>query len=152
MGYCLKYITLAGLIFCITVSCSEKNIPQEEEYSIYFPAGDEIFNKGTLCKLIWFAPLCALVDIELYKGSDTSYTIVEALPNQGTYYWEIPDGIPDGSNYSIKISNSEAKNLNTINNKSFEIRSTGEVSSFTDSREGQTYKIVKIKNSLYHET
>ena len=138
-----KNFALLVILLCTVISCSENKISQPEDFLIYLPAVGEIIYTGTMYTISWNHPTWSCVDIELISISGNSWLIGKALPNSGSYFWDIPLGIPDGSDYSIAITNSQDPG-SSVTGGSFEIRSQGEISSFTDNRDGQTYKTVKI--------
>lgn len=134
------FLLLSGMLF----SCSENEQDRAGEGSIHHPSGGEIIYRSVPCRISWNIPSWAAVDIELTSGTGLSWLIHEALPNTGSYNWEIPVDIPDDSAYSIKVS--EAENLQSapVRTGTFEIRSQGAISTLTDSRDGQVYRTVKI--------
>ncbi|MCK4854980.1 MAG: hypothetical protein KAT31_11975, partial [Bacteroidales bacterium] len=139
-----QYYVLIPLLFGTIISCTEQENSQPEDHSIHHPFGGEIIYRSTTCRISWNTPSWSSVDIELNSGSDLSWQICEALPNTGSYNWNIPIEIPDGSAYSVRVSNSENPQSGPAHTGSFEIRSRGEISTLTDNRDGQTYRTVKI--------
>ena len=135
-------IILAALILCTISSCDEKNI-HPADMLFLTPGGGEIFYTGTMCRITWSAPHVTRVTMELCKGPDLIHSIAEDVQNSSVFDWIIPEDIQEGSGYAVRISNSEDK-TRTIYSKSIEIRTPGEMSTITDDRDGQTYKIVKI--------
>lgn len=115
---------------------------------MFTPEEGEIIYGGTDYTISWTAPGFESVDITLYKGQDAHLTIVEAFPNEGFCRWEIPDGIDEGPDYSIIISNAADK-TQSIQSGMMVIRKQGQISSFMDQRDGQIYKTVKIGNQWW---
>jgi len=111
---------------------------------IYHPFGSEIIYRSKTCRISWNTPSWTLLDIELSNGSGISWQICEELPNTDSYNWDIPMEIPDGTAYSLRVSNSENPQSAPAYTEPFEIRSQGEFSTLTDSRDGQVYRTVKI--------
>jgi hypothetical protein len=114
-----------------------------EEYLIFFPAAGEINYTGTTYTIYWNPPSWSTVDINLIGSSGNAWLIEKSFTNSGSFFWHIPEEVPDAMDYSIAISNSQDQDAGIIGG-SFEIRSPGEKSFFTDIRDGQSYKTVKI--------
>jgi hypothetical protein len=102
MGSRFQYYVLIPLLFGTIISCTEQENSGPEDHSIHHPFGGEIIYRSTTCRISWNTPSWSSVDIELNSGSDLSWQICEALPNTGSYNWNIPIEIPDGSTYSIR--------------------------------------------------
>lgn len=137
----IKSLAFCIILFSALISCSENKMT--EEYLILLPAGGEIIYTGTSYTVYWNPPSWTTVDINLINASGDTWLIEKSLPNSGSFFWHIPPEIPETMGYSIVITNSRDPGAGIIGG-SFEIRSPGERSSFTDSRDGQTYKTVKI--------
>ena len=144
MGSRFQYYVLIPLLFGTIISCTEQENSQPEDHSIHHPFGGEIIYRSKTCRISWNTRSWSSVDIELNSGSDLSWQICEALPNTGFYNWNIPIEIPDGSAYSVRVSNSENPQSVQVLTEPFEIRSQGEFSTLTDSQDGQIYRTVKI--------
>jgi uncharacterized protein (TIGR02145 family) len=135
-------IILATIMLGANFSCTEKDI-QPSDLLILTPGKGEIFYTGTNIRLTWSAPLAKHVSMELFQGSELICTIAKDVQNSSVIDWKIPADIPEGTGYSVRISNSEDK-TRTVFSNNIEIRQPGERSSFTDDRDGQTYNTVKI--------
>ncbi len=132
------------LLFGMFISCSDQENPRPEDGLIYHPFGREIIYRSKTCRISWNAPSWTSLDIVLNNDSGISWQICEELPNTGFYNWDIPKEIPDGTAYSLRVSNSENPQSAPAYTEPFEIRSQGEFSTLTDSRDGQVYRTVKI--------
>jgi len=141
-----KHIFLLYLLFTtLFISCDTQENPFSVGASALFsPNGNEIFMKGISYAIRWHIPDCPEVDIELYKNSELLVTVERELINNGNYEWTVPENIPDGSDYYMQISNAKDHNQYLKSSKGFVIRTSGETSTFTDLRDGQTYKTVKM--------
>jgi len=132
------------LLLGMFISCTEQENPRPEDGLIYHPFGGEIIYRSKTCRISWNTPSWTALNIKLSNGSGISWQICEELPNTGYYNWDIPEEIPDGTAYSLRLSNSENPVSVQVHTELFEIRSQGEFSTLTDSRDGQVYRTVKI--------
>ena len=137
------YQILVCFLSITLVSCSENKVSHDGDHLIYGPARGEIIYTGTTYKIHWALPSWSLIDIELLGSTGRVLMIEKALPNRGSYLWRIPVEIPSGTDYTIGICNAEDPASGMMGG-SFELRAKGEMSSFTDLRDGQTYKTVQI--------
>jgi len=132
------------LLLGMFISCTEQENPRPEDGFIYHPFGSEIIYRSKTCRISWNTPSWTALDIKLSNDSGLSWQISEELPNTGFYNWDIPEEIPDDTAYSIRLSNSDNPHSFKAHTGLFEIRSQGEFSTLTDSRDGQVYRTVKI--------
>jgi uncharacterized protein (TIGR02145 family) len=129
-------------LFIISTGCENRNLPAEV-MAIHQPAPGEIIYSGVQYPVQWNLPAWPTVDINLCNQEGDAWPIASEIPNSGSFFWQIPAEIPDASDYSVLISDPSDPDSG-IRGGPFEIRSMGEMSSLTDSRDGQTYKTVKI--------
>ena len=139
----LKIAVLVCQASILLVAGCEKRIPPSDAIAIHHPADGEILYTLTSYTITWNPPVWPAVDITLVNGSGDEWPIGELLPNSGSYFWQIPADIPEATDYSVLISNGSNPGAGVRGGR-FEIRSPGETSTFTDSRDGQTYRTVKI--------
>jgi len=132
------------LLFGMFISCTEQDNTGPEDALIYHPFGSEIIYRSKTCRISWNAPSWTSLNIVLNNDSGLSWQICKELPNSEPYNWDIPDEIPDGTSYSLMVSNSENPQSAPASTEPFEIRSQGEFSTLTDSRDGQVYRTIKI--------
>jgi hypothetical protein len=53
----------------------------------------------------WFASLAAgPVRLDLFRGGQFLATVAESIPNNGNFWWRVPDTLPDGTDYSLRLS------------------------------------------------
>jgi hypothetical protein len=86
----------------------------KSEITILIPNGGEVLIAGTENSIIYTDNIQGPFKIELYKGDVFYSTIVDTIPSNGFYLWAIPDTIPDGTDYKIKITS-----LNSVNDFDF---------------------------------
>ncbi|MDZ7633393.1 MAG: FISUMP domain-containing protein [Bacteroidales bacterium] len=113
------------------------------------PVGNSVFIKGTDCKLMWWSTGPLKVNIDLYKGPDTVYSVATAVDNTGSFVWRVSNNVPEARNYYFLVSDSEYPDLVYDSSRSFAIIPQSEYSSLTDPRDGQNYKTVKIGNQWW---
>jgi len=142
---------IIGPIFCVflicgvSFSCGKKeDVVILDDYSIIYPNGTEALIKGITHTIRWNAPHSSTVDVELYKSSEYYSTIQEGAINSGEHDWNIPEYIPEDSDFHIRIVDQHNSDYNASSINSFRILSPVITSTITDIRDGQTYKIVKI--------
>ena len=130
----IKTALLVILICAVSFSCNKRDDSLIlDQYSIIYPNGTEALIKGITHTIRWNAPLSSTINIELYKNSEYFSTIEETVNN-----------IPADLNYQIRIVDPSHTNYSATSNKSFRILSPVITSAFTDARDEQTYKTVKI--------
>ena len=93
------------LIFiCFSLSCSkEVDTLPGSEFSIVFPNGGELLEKGNIYEIVWSNDLNENVRIELFYNEEMVETITSSSENNGKYLWKIPDNIEEGTYYKIQI-------------------------------------------------
>lgn len=134
-------ITYSLSLFVFT-SCTEDGTELSEEY-ILRPYGGEIIYSGTQYFLLWNIPGFPSVNIELIRQELPLRTIAEFHDGPGYYSWKLPEDIPEGSGYRIRIT-ATGEPARSIVSGEIEIRKPGETDVITDERDGQSYRIVKI--------
>ena len=139
------------VFFCLALlSCSrEASLPADEKISIIYPDGPESFVKGSTLNILWQAPYSAQLRIELYLDSVFQTLIAGEANNSGRYLWAIPEDLPDGIRYQLKISDVDNSQIHIFNKKEFRLLSPGVRSSYTDKRDGQTYPTVQIGDQVW---
>jgi len=88
--------------------------------TVYSPNGGEVIKQGSVVRIKWNAPAVSSVYIKLRKGNDTyhnpdptynSYEASIALmvkADQGYFDWTVPNSLPDGTDYSVRVIDSNA--------------------------------------------
>ena len=122
-------------------------MPVVNEGMVFYPGEGEIIYGGTDYIIRWDAPLARQVDIVLLREQEKDLIqvleIAGASPNSGSYTWQVPEAIPEGRGYAIRIDGTGEK-AGSILSGSLIIRRPGETSFYTDHRDGQTYAIIKM--------
>jgi uncharacterized protein (TIGR02145 family) len=118
-------------------------------WSLIYPDGPESLVKGVSYNILWNAPSGASVKIELFSNITYYATIAEEIPNTGIYEWAIPAHMATGLNYSIQISDIHDSGLQTKSQNRFRILEPGIPSTYTDSRDGRTYRTVILGDQTW---
>jgi TolB-like protein len=105
------------------IKISSVNNNNINDYSDYFeimdgsslevtsPATGNDWKKGTTQQITWSDNISENVIIELYKGSSLEAVIVNSVPSNGSYSWNVPTTLTAGINYRIKITSINDNNL-----------------------------------------
>jgi hypothetical protein len=109
-----------------------------------FPNGSETWETDTSLVIYWDFNTTDSVNIDLYKNDAFYKTIVDSFySTTGGYRWTLPDSIPSGTDYKIKISSIDnsiedmSENNFTIINTSTDVERTNAL--ITDFKLGQNY-------------
>lgn len=68
------------------------------------PNGGEDWDKGSEYEITWLDNITEQVKIELFRASTLELVISDSTDSDGSFIWTIPDTVPVGSNYKIRIS------------------------------------------------
>ncbi len=137
-------------IFCLfLLSCKKEDWSEEKMLLITYPDGPEAFVKGTICAIVWEPVSDSPVNIDLYQDGEFSASIIRETKAKGTYTWTIPEGLEDGSDYQIRISEMNDSKIYGLSKKHFQLLSPGQVSTFTDARDGFVYSTVRIGEQVW---
>lgn len=140
----MKKLFLFLISLAFISSCEDDKVVTEAlEAKITYPSGGEVFIRGGLLTIEWSDDISNEVRIRLYKGNNRVLNISDSLNNSGKYSWIIPANISDGKDYSLKIYSNDNDFL-SYKCKEFKILGKNGDSTYTDLRDNQTYKIVKI--------
>ncbi len=93
----------------------------KSEITVLNPNGGETLIAGVENSIIWSDNILSSVKIELYKGGAFYSTIVDTTPSNGYYPWNIPNNIPGGNNYKIKIISLASSNDYDFSDDNFSI-------------------------------
>lgn len=72
--------------------------------NIISPNGGETFFRSSTYPISWVSNVSGNVSIELLKGGVLQSVISANEPNDGSFTWEVPNSLPAGSDYTIRIS------------------------------------------------
>ena len=93
------------------ISCSEEEgdeptapSPNNNNITVVSPNGGENWLAGTSNTITWTSTVSDDVKIELYKGGSILYTIANSISNNGSYLWTLPDTLPSGNDFKVKIT------------------------------------------------
>ena len=130
------------LFSCDYESESENN----KEHKLLFPNDGETLIQGNIYPVKWIDDQSKTLRIRLLKSGNIHIKISEQVPNKGEFIWTIPDTLEVDNDYSIKILSNDNDFIYYESEKSFKILKQSDTSSFTDSRDGQVYKIIKLND------
>jgi surfactin synthase thioesterase subunit len=91
------------------------------EITVISPNGGESWSTGTSHEITWSDNITGDVKIELYKSEAFDRVITSSTPSNGSYIWDIPGIVSDGSDYKIKVTSVDLPVLSDISNGSFTI-------------------------------
>ena len=85
-------------------SCTPFNIYTNQTIVVTQPTIATQWENGTTQTISWTWNNGIInVDIDLYKNSIFNQSIVSNVANTGSYDWDIPDNLINGSDYSIRV-------------------------------------------------
>ncbi|MDP2951617.1 MAG: Ser-Thr-rich GPI-anchored membrane family protein [bacterium] len=91
----------------ITPSTPTETTVPSKSITVITPNGGETLLKGTTYPIKWNSSNVDSVYIKLRKGSDTYYgpegEVSKVIANAGIFLWTIPQALPDGDDYGIRI-------------------------------------------------
>ena len=140
----LHAISFFLLIFFATSCQKEKDTLKEPEFNLIFPNGGELLQKGNSYEITWSSEFDDSIKIELFYNEDKVETIISSSENIGKYNWDVPNNLLDGTYFRIKITSLGSENISDLSDGRFIITQPIETSLFTDPKDGQVYKTVKI--------
>ena len=68
------------------------------------PNGGEIWNMDSEYEIQWQDNLAEDVKIELFRASTLELTVSDSTASDGSFMWTLPNTLPVGSNYKIRIT------------------------------------------------
>lgn len=136
---------IIGIAFLLLFSCNYESDPVDpNNHKLLFPSIGETLIQGKTYLIRWQDDRSTSLRIRLLK-SDTSYLrISDEAPNTGEFSWTIPDTLEDNVVYSIKIMSNDDDFIHYSSEMPFKILKPSVTGSFTDPRDGQVYKTVKL--------
>ena len=112
-------VTGGGITRTVTVT----QVAGSAVITVISPNGNEMYLAGASAFLYWTDNFTDSVRIDLYKAGIFNTNIAPSTESDGTYNWNIPSGLPGGSDYKIKISSVENSNIFDLSDNNFTIRS-----------------------------
>ena len=136
---------IIGIAFLLLFSCNYESDPVDpNNHKLLFPSIGETLIQGKTYLIRWQDDRSTSLRIRLLK-SDTSYLrISDEAPNTGEFSWTIPDTLDENVVYSIKIMSNDDDFIHYSSEMPFKILKPSVTGSFTDPRDGQIYKTVKL--------
>jgi hypothetical protein len=86
------------------VSNSGFTITDAPFVQVITPNGGENWNQAGEYEIRWLDNIAEQVKIELFRASTLELTIADSTDSDGSFMWTIPDTVPIGSNFKVKIS------------------------------------------------
>ena len=78
--------------------------PKNQTLAISYPNGNDFFNTNDTLNILWDTGSASdSVEILLYNDCYLELVIVNSTGNDGNFTWVIPNSIPSGNDYKIKI-------------------------------------------------
>ena len=85
------------------------------------PNGSEIWNIDSEYEITWLDNIAEQVKIELYRASALELSVTDSTESDGSYMWTVPNTLPVGSNYKIRITSIPVNTVTDISDASFTI-------------------------------
>ena len=101
------------------------SISGKQLLTIISPNGGEKLTSGTSVQIIWKyddEKTANGIILVLYKDGMKFLTISESTADSGLYLWKIPENIPSGKKYRIRIRSAKDLSLNDFSDGDFFIR------------------------------
>jgi hypothetical protein len=87
------------------------------------PNGGESFTTGSTETITWDDNIAGNVTIKLLKGGTVFSTLSSSTESDGSFDWTIDTGLPDGSDYGIRVTSLDDTNLKDNSDADFSIAS-----------------------------
>ncbi|GBD86719.1 ser-Thr-rich glycosyl-phosphatidyl-inositol-anchored membrane family protein [bacterium BMS3Abin03] len=97
------------------------------ELTVTKPNGGEIWQTGASHDINWTDNISAKVKIELYKGEVFHSIIKSSTFSDGQYPWNIPQDVPPGNDFKIKITSVDDSSVFDFSDADFIILNTTDV-------------------------
>ncbi|MCH7974189.1 MAG: hypothetical protein IH949_09935, partial [Bacteroidetes bacterium] len=85
------------------------------------PDGGESWSTGNTREITWTDDILGNVRIELYKNELFDSEIIASTESDGSYNWNVPDGLASGSDYKVRISSVDQPVLMDLSDNNFTI-------------------------------
>jgi uncharacterized protein (TIGR02145 family) len=141
----LKHIVLIGISFMLLSQCNYESDPVDPTiHQLIFPNEGETLIQGNTYPIRWEDDRSTSFRIRLLKSGSTYIRISDEALNTGEFNWTIPDSLEEDGAYSIKVYSNDDDFIYYESALTFKILKPGEKATFTDTRDGQIYEIVKL--------
>jgi hypothetical protein len=104
-NYRLRITNLSDRFVAIT---NASNFTIGRTLRVSAPNGGEVLSRGSSVNITWAANTSENVRIELNRGGARAFRVIESATlgtPAGTRTWVVPNDIPDGINYRVRINN-----------------------------------------------
>jgi uncharacterized protein (TIGR02145 family) len=134
-----------GIYVLIMPSCNyEADNEEDAVHKLEFPNNGETLVQGNSYQIRWKDDVSNTMRIRLLRSGITCSVISDQAPSTGEYVWTIPDTLEVDDDYTVKILSNSDDFVYYESEKTFKILRQSDTSSFTDLRDGQVYKTVKL--------
>ncbi|GMW00687.1 MAG: hypothetical protein AMXMBFR84_18240 [Candidatus Hydrogenedentota bacterium] len=98
-------------------------IPGTGSITVTAPNGGENWVHGAFVPVQWTAnaPATQNVRIELLKGGALSRTLTGSTPNNGSFNWQVPTDLVQGTDYTVRVSSLTEQNVSDTSNGNFNV-------------------------------
>jgi hypothetical protein len=86
------------------------------------PNSNDLWRPGSNIQITWNDNIAENVTIELYKGNNLQEVITTGVASNGLYNWTITPTLASGSDYRIKISSVNNRNINDWSDNYFSVK------------------------------
>lgn len=118
MGNVKVNIFLFAIVFFIHALTAPSN-----SIKILYPNGGEILKTNTTVQIKWSSTNAkGKVILILYKKGIKHSVITKGSKNDGLFVWRIPQKIPEGKNYRVRIRLCENLSINDFSDRDFAIK------------------------------
>ena len=134
-----------GITFLLLFSCNYESDPVDpNNHQLLFPNIGETLIQGNTYLIKWQDDRSTSLRIRLLKSGSSYLRISDEASNTGEFSWTIPDSLEDDGVYAIKIMSNDDDFIQYESETPFKLIKPSMTASFTDPRDGQVYKTVKL--------
>jgi uncharacterized protein (TIGR02145 family) len=143
----IAFYFIIGISVLLQYSCDYETGPVAgNNHQLLFPNMGETLVDGYTYKITWSDDLSTTMRIRLIRSGEVHVKIAERASNTGEFEWIPPDTFRVDHDYSIRVMSNDDDFIYYESEKPFKILKSSDTASFTDPRDGQVYKIVKLYN------
>ncbi|MHA2029649.1 MAG: Ser-Thr-rich GPI-anchored membrane family protein, partial [Candidatus Kariarchaeaceae archaeon] len=100
---------------------SDADFTLSNKVIVTIPNGGESWQQGTTHTISWSDNLNDNVKIELFKAGVFDSEITSSTPSNGSFQWNIPINVAPGTDYKVKVTNSDNASVFDFSDANFEI-------------------------------